>query len=27
MLVRMPVLLWKKSVGKGGKRWSNATSS
>ena len=28
MLVRMPVLLWKKSLGrKGGKRWSNATSS
>jgi glycosyltransferase involved in cell wall biosynthesis len=27
MLVRLPVLLWKKSVGKGGKRWSNATSS
>lgn len=28
MLVRMPVLLWKKSLGrKAGKRWSNATSS
>jgi glycosyltransferase involved in cell wall biosynthesis len=27
MLVRMPVLLWKRSLGKGGKRWSNATSS
>lgn len=28
MLVRMPVLLWKKSLRrKGGKRWSNATSS